>query len=158
NTSAEYWSRSASLTHTTPDGRSDLPVDSSARIYALLGAQHYVGRARTRGLFTQCVDTLNHQVAMRALVVAMNQWVRSGTLPPPSVFPTLKHGTLSSFDKYRAAFPAIPGLKLPQGPIHPPRLNLGPRFATLGIVDNVPAKSGPPFVTLVPQPNRDGLD
>ena len=158
NTSAEYWSRSASLTHTTPDGKNDLAVDPAARIYALLGAQHYVGRARTRGAFAQCVDPLNHQVAMRALVVAMTKWVRAGTPPPPSVYPKIGEGTLGSFREYQAAFPAIPGIKLPRGPIEPPRLDLGPRFEKLGIADLVPARQGPPYITLVPKPNSDGLD
>lgn len=158
NTSAEYWSRSASLTHTTPDGKKDLAVDPAARIYALLGAQHYVGRARTRGAFAQCVDPLNHQVAMRALVVAMTKWVRAGTPPPPSVVPRIGEGTLGTFLAYQAAFPAIPGIKLPRGPLEPPRLNLGPRFEKFGIVDLVPAVQGAPYVALVPQPDSDGLD
>ena len=43
NTSYEYWSRAASLVHTTPDGRADAPVQANARVYFYTGLQHFSG-------------------------------------------------------------------------------------------------------------------
>ena len=42
--------------------------------------------------------------------------------------------------------------------MQPRRLDLGPRFATDGIVDQQPAGMGPPFVTRVPLPDSEGHD
>src|SRR6266852_1457264 len=43
NTAYEYWSRAASLNHTSPDGKSDLQPMASAPIYLLAGLQHFSG-------------------------------------------------------------------------------------------------------------------
>ncbi|MBA2339890.1 MAG: hypothetical protein H0V88_05815, partial [Pyrinomonadaceae bacterium] len=43
NTSYEYWSRAASLIHTTPDGQRDVPLMDNTRVYFLTGLQHFSG-------------------------------------------------------------------------------------------------------------------
>lgn len=158
NDSSEYWNRSASLIHTNPEGTSDAPIAPEARVYLIAGAQHYVGGQRSRGIFTNCVNPLNHYRVMRALLLALDRWVRDGTEPPPSTYPRLATGTLVTVSIYKAAFPKIPGVMLPESNLRPPRLELGPRFATEGIADIVPPRMGPTFETLVPRPNDDGLD
>jgi Alpha/beta hydrolase domain len=45
---------------------------------------------------------------------------------------------------------------VPTGNLQPPRLDLGPRFATDGIADRQPPAFGPPYVTSVPRPDADG--
>ena len=67
NNSSEYWNRAASLIATDPAGERDLPPAPEARIYMIAGAQHYVGVLRERGIFANCVNTLNHYRVMRAL-------------------------------------------------------------------------------------------
>ena len=42
-TSAEYWHRSGSLVHTTPDGNADAEIPRNVRIYAFGGCQHGPG-------------------------------------------------------------------------------------------------------------------
>ena len=42
-TSAEYWHRSGSLVHTTPDGKADAEIPDNVRIYAFGGCQHGAG-------------------------------------------------------------------------------------------------------------------
>jgi hypothetical protein len=158
NTSAEYWNRAASLVTTDPGGVRDVPTDPRARIYTIAGAQHYVGRARQRWPYANCVNPLNHYVAMRALFLALDRWVRDGTEPPASATPSVKAGTLISVEEYRRIFPRLPGLSLPETNLRPPRLDLGPRFARAGIVDVVPPRTGKPFNTLVPRPDDDGTD
>jgi hypothetical protein len=41
NTSYEYWGRSASLIHTTPDGKEDAPMAQNTRVYFLAGLEHF---------------------------------------------------------------------------------------------------------------------
>lgn len=158
NTSAEYWNRSASLVHTTPDGASDIGADPNVRVYHLASAQHFVGRQRDRGILANCVNPLNHQLAMRALTLALDAWVRHGTVPPAGRTPSLASGDLVPDQGALAALPKLPGLALPVGALAPPRLDLGPRFAAQGIADRMPPVWGRPFPTFVPRPDADGND
>src|ERR1043166_1225681 len=158
NNSSEYWNRAASLPTTDPAGTRDVAPAPQARVYLIAGAQHYAGLARTRGVFENCVNPLNHSRVMRALVLALARWVRDGSEPPPSAYPRIADGTLISVAAYKESFPHIPGVRLPEGNLRPPRLDLGPRFAGERIADRVPPAAGPPFEALVPRPNADGLD
>jgi hypothetical protein len=83
---------------------------------------------------------------MRALLVAMEKWVREGTAPPPSRYPRLQDGTL-----VRAAavgFPNVPGLSSPK------KIAAGYR----GVNRLLPKDggAGAPLPLLVPQVDRDG--
>ncbi len=158
NGSWEYWGRSASLITTTPDGKSDLAIDPAVRIFFLAGAQHYVGRSRERGIFSNCNNRLNHYVAMRALLMDLFDWVSSDTAPPDSTYPTIAQGTLISTSDYLNRLPKIPGLGTPRDNLKPEALDHGPRFAVSGIMDFVPPRLGKTYTTLVPAPDADGLD
>ena len=109
NNSSEYWNRAAALIATDPSGERDLPVANEARIYHIAGAQHYIGGLLERGIFANCVNTLNHYRALRALMVAFERWVRDGVEPPPSTYPRISDGTLVTVAAHREAFPRIPG-------------------------------------------------
>jgi hypothetical protein len=158
NNSSEYWNRAASLITTDPQGSRDLPAAPEARIYAVAGAQHYVGVLRERGMFTSCVNTLNHYRVMRALMVAFERWLREDAESPPSRYPRIADGSLVTVAAYQQAFPKIPGFPLPESNLRPPRLDLGPRFESERIADNVPPLLGAPFETLVAAPDADGND
>lgn len=121
NTAVEYWGggRSAAFVHTTPDGRRDLTLPPNVRAYFLTGAQH--GPAPfpvpAGGLGQQPANPLEYWWTMRALLVAMTEWVTKGTPPPASQVPRLSDGTLVPLRKL--AFPTIPGVQRPaivQGP------------------------------------------
>jgi len=157
-TSTEYWTRSASLLHTDVAGLADLPLAANARLYMFAGAQHGNWRSPWRGPYENCGNPLDHRPPMRALLLALDAWASHDETPPASIFPRLADGTLGSVADYRHAFPAIPGLRLPTGNLQPPRLDLGPRFASQGIADLQPPGFGPPFVTRVPLPDTDGND
>ncbi|MCE3247017.1 MAG: hypothetical protein K0R41_842, partial [Geminicoccaceae bacterium] len=122
------------------------------------GAQHGNWRSPWRGPYQNCGNPLDHRPPMRALLLALDAWASRGAPPPASVFPRLADGTLGSVADYRTAFPAIPGVVVPESNLQPPRLDLGPRFAEAGIADRQPPAFGPPFVTEVPLPDRDGND
>ncbi|HMJ30431.1 MAG TPA: alpha/beta hydrolase domain-containing protein [Xanthobacteraceae bacterium] len=158
NNSSEYWNRAASLIATDPDGERDLPPAPEARIYLIAGAQHYVGALSERGIFANCVNTLNHYRAMRALMLAFERWVRDGVEPPPSTYPRITDGTLVTVAAHGKAFPGIPDFRLPEGNLRPPRLDFGSRFETDRVAEQVPPRLGKPFATLVPRPDADGLD
>jgi Alpha/beta hydrolase domain len=158
NNSSEYWNRAASLITTDPQGTRDLAPAPEARIYLVAGAQHYVGVLRERGMFTSCVNTLNHYRAMRALMAAFERWLRDDVEPPPSRYPRIADGTLLTIAAFKQRFPAIPDFRLPATNLRPPRLDLGSRFETERIADNVPPIAGAPFEALVPAPDADGND
>jgi hypothetical protein len=158
NTSTEFWNRDASLIATTPDGRSDVSPADNVRLYAFMGAQHYVGRSTTRTPYVHCVSTTDHYLGMRALIVALERWTNEGVAPPANAYPSLREGTLVSVDRYRASFPSGMGLSPPAENLREPRLDFGPRFAREGIADQVPPRQGVPYETRVPAPDADGND
>lgn len=158
NTSTEYWNRGASLVGTTPDGKQDLDPPDNVRLYGLMGAQHYVGRSRTRAPFTHCVSTTDHYLPMRALLVALRRWSADGTPPPANAVPRLDQASLGTVAAYRTAFPAGLALQPPEVHLREPRLDHGPRFERQGIADRVPPRQGAAFETRVPLPDADGND
>ena len=157
-TSTEYWTRAASLLHTDVAGSADVPLDPRARLYFLAGAQHGNWRFPERAPFQNCGNPLDHRPPMRALLLALDAWVSQGGAPPDSVYPKLAERTLGSVEDYGRAFPKIPEVAVPSGNLQPPRLDLGPRFASQGIADKQPPDFGAPYVTRVPLPDADGND
>ena len=158
NTSTEYWNRGASLVTTTPDGATDVAPAADVRVYGFMGAQHYVGRSRARLPYVNCVSTTDHYLPMRALLLALDQWVHSGTPPPASAYPQVADGTLVTVAAYRRSFPAAIGLAPPAQNLMEPRLDFGPSFDRDGVASRLPPGHGPAFETRVPAPDADGND
>jgi hypothetical protein len=152
----EYWGRAASLTHTTVDGRADVPFLPSERRYVISSAQHSSPAAfppPDAQKFSDTVrawrgDPLDQRLALRALLVALTGWVRDGKAPPPSVYPSLQGGTLVRAATRRN--PTIPGVAFPSAPYTPQRLSFGDEWAS-GIIVREPPEVGAPYVTLVPR-------
>lgn len=157
-TSTEYWTRAASLLHSDVTGGRDLPPDERTRIYFLAGMKHTAAGFGRRAGYAHCGNPADYRPALRALLLALDAWASEGAEPPPSRIPRLDKGSLGTVEAYRAAFPSLAEALLPVGNLHPTRLDLGPRFASEGIADQQPAEPGEPFVTLVPQPDADGID
>jgi len=153
----EYWTRAASLLHTDVDATRDVDPDPRARLYAMAGAAHGVGFRSGRGGFANCPNPLDYRPLARALLIALDDWATRGRPPPDSVFPRIGDGSLGSVAAYRDSFPAIHGIGPPPGNLRPPRLDHGPRFGA-GIADRQPPRRGAAYATLVPLPDRDGLD
>jgi hypothetical protein len=158
NTSTEFWNRDASLITTSPDGEQDVAPAASVRIYDFMGAQHYVGRSRTRAPYVNCVSTTDHYLSMRALILALERWTRLGTPPPASAYPRIADGTLLTVIAYRAAFPKAVGLVPPEQNLREPRLDFGPQFDDQGVATRIPPAHGPAYETRVPAPDADGND
>jgi hypothetical protein len=109
NTSTEYWQKGASLLHTDPLGRHDAALPETARVYLIAGTQHggRPGSPRDRGPAVNPRNPHDPMPALRALLVALDEWVAAGRPPPPSAVPTIDDGTLVPAEAL--AFPAIPG-------------------------------------------------
>jgi hypothetical protein len=137
NTPVEYWGqgRAAALTHTSLDGTRDLTLPDNVRSYLLAGTQH--GEAAlppAPGQGQELGNPIPQGDVMRALLRAGHRWVSTGTPAPPSSYPTLRAGSLTTLDKLR--FPAIPRVTDPRL-VEPPL---------------------PPLPYLVPQVDNDGND
>jgi hypothetical protein len=147
NTSTEYWQKGASLLTTDPLGRADVALPETARAYLISSGFHYgrAGLSATRGPCLHPRSTLSPAPALRALLVALEDWVARGVAPPPSRVPRLADGTL--VPAAEIGFPYIPGLRLPDAP------NAIARFASA--VDPHP-ESGPQYRPLVPKVDADG--
>jgi hypothetical protein len=145
DTSYEYWGRDAALIHVSPDGKSDAALPDSTRIYFFAGGQHGPAAFPPPQNNTQNSSNPNdYKWALRALLVAMDNWVRSGVEPPASVYP--KVAELATPDAVK--FPKIPGVNFPLHPTTAYRLD----FSVL------PPKVGEAFPALVPQCDADGID
>ncbi|HTG26572.1 MAG TPA: alpha/beta hydrolase domain-containing protein [Reyranella sp.] len=109
NTSTEYWQKGASLLHTDPLGAEDVTLPENSRVYMIAGTQHggRAGATTDPGPNINPRNPHNPMPAVRALLVALDEWVVSGKEPPPSRIPTLAGGTLVEPDK--TGFPAVPG-------------------------------------------------
>jgi hypothetical protein len=89
NSSTEYWQKGASLVHIDPAGRQDLALPANARAYLIAGTQHG-GRPGVDPRPGPCVNPRNwHSAtpALRALFVALDEWVTKGIAPPRSRVP-----------------------------------------------------------------------
>jgi hypothetical protein len=144
NSSGEYWGggRAAALTHTALDGSEDAKVPDNVRIYLLAGTQHVPGGyLPSQGAGAQKPNGNEYGFALRALLVAMDHWVRDGTEPPANAHPRLADKTLVPRD--RIAFPSIPWVK-------------SPLTIPAGYRADLADGSAHPLPLLVPQVDEDG--
>jgi alpha/beta hydrolase family protein len=148
NSSTEYWQKGASLIHTDPGLRRDLKLPDNSRAYLIAGTQHG-GRPGVNPAPGPCVNPRNwHSAtpALRALFVALEDWIAKGIAPPPSLVPSLAGGSAVTAD--RVEMPKVPGFAAAPGdnPVLPP-------------VDWVdPPETAPPapYVTFVSAVDSDG--
>jgi hypothetical protein len=127
NSATEYWQKGASLVHIDPGARRDLALPADARAYLIAGTQHG-GRLDSQP--GPCVNPRNpHSAnpALRALFVALEEWVVHGTEPPPSRVPSLAAGSAVPAEAVRmpwvkgfAHAPGANGVAAPVDWVDPP--------------------------------------
>jgi hypothetical protein len=156
---AEYWHRAGSLVHTTPEGDKDAEIPEEVRVYAFGGTQH--GPAADppgRGLGDNLLNPGDYRPLLRALLVALDEWAKDGTAPPPSVYPRLDAGTLVKPTQADTGFPALPGVRFPEVIQRPPSLYFGPDFESKGLITVEPPAVKGQYTVLVPKSGPDGND
>lgn len=107
---SEAWQGRAALVTTSTAGHAlDLP--EAVRAYLLAGIPHNTSPGWVMGPQPTCTtqsNPLHPGPALRALLAALDAWVRGDVAPPGSRFPTHAHGTLALPGP--GAIPPIPGL------------------------------------------------
>ena len=166
NSSNEYWVKTSSLLHSYPDGR-DLPRDpENMRFYLFSGVEHTGAGSppNSPGMCQQNRNTTDPNPVLRALFIALDQWVAKGVTPPKSEVPgpgtrvysiPVSDG-VGVVPQDALGWPNIPGVAY-SGLITVRHLfNFGPRFRD-GIMDvNPPDFSGPVYPSYVSRVDEDG--
>jgi hypothetical protein len=159
NTAYEYWSRGASLIHTTPDGAADVRPPEEVRIYFIAGVAHVPGPFppghRPQGdLGRQLENPTSYRLFGRALLSAMDAWVRGERQPPESRYPRLSDGTL--VPPAKLAVKSAQGVDFPREAYQPYRMELGADWPR-ALASEPPRVVGA-WPALVPQVRPDGND
>ena len=158
NSSNEYWVKASSLLHTDTLG-DDLPDPPNVRHFLFSSFSHSGGsRQRGKGICQQPRNTLEAEPVLRALLVALDEWVSEDKAPPASRVPRRADGTLvEALPREHLGFPAIPGVHydglLSTGDL----LDFGPRAGD-GILSVLPPEVTEPYPALVPRTDADGND
>ncbi|HEY3835343.1 MAG TPA: alpha/beta hydrolase domain-containing protein [Bryobacteraceae bacterium] len=165
----EFWYLRESPDLVGTDAKSDLPIPPNVRRYFFPGTTHGGGRG---GFSTAapappngCVLPANPNPeidTMRALTVALIDWVTKGTEPPPSRYPRISEGQLAPATKATIGFPNIPGAPSPDGLVNPVYdFDFGPDFNyndESGLITKQPPVVKQVLPTLVPKVDSDGND
>ncbi len=115
DTSTDYWQFRASLTGASEGATMDFSESRKVRRYLLSSLQHDTrkGEAPHRGIGNrQCVypsNPIHPGAILRALVVALEQWVKDKVQPPETRVPRIAEQTL--VDPQALLLPGIPGFE-----------------------------------------------
>jgi hypothetical protein len=165
--SAEFWGlrMSPNLVGTKADV--DIPLPPNVRRYYFPGTTHGGGRggfsaevAAAPGACELPNNPNSQSETMRALIVALTDWVVRDVEPPPSVYPRLDQGQLAPPDHRAMGFPLIPGMPLPDNLINPLLdYDFGPEFKysdLSGLMTLQPPLIKRVLPMLVPKVDADG--
>ncbi len=158
----EYWQRRGSLAHTDTRGN-DLPEPANLRFFHWCSSQHAASPLMGAPKHGQCQQLENvvwTSMLFRALLDALDAWATHGTTPPASRMPRRSDGTGLTFPEWRARFPALPGVALPQEACRAPLLDFGEAFDATGVITCEPpgVVDAAGYTVLVPAPDTDGND
>ncbi|HWY47980.1 MAG TPA: alpha/beta hydrolase domain-containing protein [Bryobacteraceae bacterium] len=165
--SLEFWELRASPNLVGTKADRDIPLPPNVRRYYFPGVSHGGGRggftAKTPKAPAACELPENPNPSsdtLRALMVALVEWVTKGTAPPPSQYPRLDRGELAAPTQAALHSPVIPGVPLPDGIINPLYdYDLGPEFNyrdLSGAISMQPPVIRQVLPSLVPKVDADG--
>jgi hypothetical protein len=112
DTDSDLWVGRASLVATDHAGN-DVAMPDNVRIFMASGIQHAVHKPPARQITQLPGNPLGYSSYMRALLIALTEWVDKGVAPPVSRFPSRAAGTLVTREQAEAQFPRIPGVDFP---------------------------------------------
>jgi hypothetical protein len=156
--SSEYWQLRASLRTTDPYSKKDISIPSNVRIYLFNSTQH--GPFRVSDKISGFTTNDNSYVPnLRALVIALENWVLNDKQPPPSLYPRIDNNTLVRPDKKTIGWTDIPGVtyngKVNEGGL----IDYGPGYNVKyvsGVLREPPAVMKDKFYhVLVPKVDKD---
>ena len=155
DTSSEYRHRSGSLVVTDPLGQRDSAMPPEVRVYVFGGAQHSPAR-RSSDRGQQPPNPNNYRPFQEALFLAMDRWLRDGTVPPPSVYPSLADGTLVHWEAEASGWRPLPGVAYPTVIQQPELLDYGAAFERHRRIDrHPPVRTGQRYGVRVPAVDVD---
>ena len=165
--SFEFWGLKASPDLVGTRADRDIPLPANVRRYYFPGVTHGGGRggfsAAPPAPPAACELPANPNPSsdtMRALTVALIDWVTHNTPPPPSQYPRLDRGELVEPTQVALRSPVIPGVPLPDGVINPLYVyDFGNRFHyndLSGVITRQPPPIKQVLRSLVPRVDADG--
>jgi Alpha/beta hydrolase domain len=160
NSENEYWSKNMAVGLVDAAGKDRNSEPANVRSYLVSSLPHSGALGPNgRGICQQPRNPLVANGVLRALLVAMDQWVSAGIEPPASRVPRVGDGTLvAPLPRESVGFPAVRGVTY-NGRMHTGDLfDFGPKFAE-GILTTLPPRLvGAPYPALVPKTDADGND
>jgi hypothetical protein len=165
--SAEFWGLRMSPNLLGVRADIDIPLPPNVRRYYFPGTTHGGGRGGfsmatpvTPGVCELPPNPNPQTDTMRALFVALTDWVVKETTPPQSQYPRLDRGQLVRPTARAIGFPMIPGSPLPDNLINPfLDYDFGPEFKARdvsGVMAEQPPAIKRVFPSLVPKVDADG--
>lgn len=164
--SAEFWGLRMSPGMVGAEADTDIPLPSAVRRYYFPGVTHGGGRGgfdtgSREGNRCTLPDNPNPSSdTMRALHLALIDWVANDTPPPESRYPRLDQGELVSPDHTAMGFPVIPGMPLPDNMVNVlPEYDFGQEFDyndLSGVIAIQPPVIRRIIPMLVPRTDADG--
>jgi hypothetical protein len=112
DTDSEIWSARGSLVVTDCEG-GDIALPDDVRVYLASGIAHGDYPVPSGGALALPTNRLTYGPILRALIVAMAEWVDDGIAPPTSAFPRVADGSLCDLQAFTEGFPTIPGMPAP---------------------------------------------
>jgi hypothetical protein len=165
--SSEFWDLRGSPDLVGTRADRDIPLPPNVRRYYFPGVTHGGGPG---GFSTaaprppnRCELPANPNPSsdtMRALMMALVEWVSKGAAPPPSQYPRLDQNQLTLPTQAAMGFPIVPGVPLPDGNINPLYdydFGAGFHYNDLsGVIAMEPPAIKQVLVSLVPKVDADG--
>jgi Alpha/beta hydrolase domain len=178
NSANEYWVKAGSLLHTDTRGN-DLRDPRNVRFYLFSSLPHSAGIGPTGpGICQQPRNPVVANPGLRALLVALDEWVSEGKKPPASRVPLRANGTLVASlpqrdenedrghhhphqDRHHQdgiGFPDIPGVTYNGLMTTGDLFDYGPFFDDGILTILPPVLVGSPYPAFVPRTDADGND
>ena len=165
NTATEYWGGHCALIHSDVNGRQDLALMKSSRVYFFAGTQHASGtwppasgNAANGNHGQQLFNWVDYRPLLRSALVNLDRWVTQGAAPPASRYPKLEDGSLVPPEQLADTFRSIPGVNFPEPLRRIRRLDFGAPDggSKEGQPTKIPPEVGEPYPNLVPAVDQDG--
>jgi len=113
DTESDLWQARSSLVVTDTSG-ADIAMPDEVRVYTVSGVSHAPFRPLSKPVMQLPGNRLGYGAFMRALLVALFEWVEHGVAPPDSRLPSRADGSLVTLAEARATFPKLPQVNFPK--------------------------------------------